>query len=110
MELDGIDTCIVCGAIIPEGRNICKHCEEHTGYNTSMDTIQRLHIELTTMSDANEFVSITSRLPGKITVIDGQNLRVNAKSIMGMLYALEFEDLWCESDHDIYKEIQKFVI
>lgn len=110
MELDGIDTCIICGAVIPEGRHICKYCEEHAGYNTPKNVIHRLHIELTTMSDANEFVSITSHLPGKITVVDGQNLRVNAKSIMGMLYALEFDDLWCESENDIYTEIKKFVI
>ena len=71
MELDGIDTCIVCGAVIPEGRNICKNCEEHAGYSAPMITTHRLHIELTTMSDANEFVSITSHLPGKITVVDG---------------------------------------
>ena len=72
--------------------------------------MQKLKIEIDTMSDANEFVAITSKLPGKIVVVDNNGLAVNAKSILGMLYAMEFEELWCESENDIYYNIEKFVI
>ena len=59
-------------------------------------------IRLDTMHDAAKFVNVTSQLDGQIIVSDQKGLRVNAKSLMGMLYALEFEELWCESENDIY--------
>lgn len=62
------------------------------------------------MTDVTEFVSITSKLSGAIVVVDNKGMRVNAKSILGMLYAMEFEELWVESDEDIYNAISKFVI
>ena len=70
----------------------------------------RVQINLDTMTDANNFVAITSRLPGKIVVIDNKGMCVNAKSILGMLYALEFEELWCESEFDIFEDIEKYVV
>jgi hypothetical protein len=29
---------------------------------------------------------------------------------MGMLYAMEFEELWLESENDIYMKVQDFVV
>ena len=72
--------------------------------------MHKLQIELDTMTDVTEFVSITSKLSGAIVVVDNKGMRVNAKSILGMLYAMEFEELWVESDEDIYNAISKFVI
>ena len=68
---------------------------------------EKIHID--TMTDATEFVSITTKLPGQIVVVDNKGMRVNAKSILGMLYAMEFEELWVESDEDIYMHIVRFV-
>jgi hypothetical protein len=67
-------------------------------------------IRLDTSNDAALFSNICLLLPGHITVTDNKGLRINAKSILGMLYALEFEELWCESDFDIYSHIEKFII
>ena len=61
------------------------------------------------MHDATEFAKIASQTTGNVHVIDGAGMRVNAKSVLGMLYALEFNELWCESEFDIYTYIQKFV-
>ena len=72
--------------------------------------MHRVKIELTTMSDVVAFVEKVKRINGAVTVIDGTGLRVNAKSLLGMVYALEFTSLWCESDEDIYTEIQQFAI
>lgn len=72
--------------------------------------MHKLHIELDTMEDVTDFVSITSKLPGAIVVIDGSGMRINAKSILGVLYAMEFDELWVESEEDIYTSIQKYVI
>lgn len=69
----------------------------------------RLRIRLDTASDAITLASIASTLEGKITITDGAGLTINAKSIMGALYSLEFENLWLESDRDIYHHISNFV-
>lgn len=67
-------------------------------------------IRLDTMHDAAAFVKVTEKLEGKIVVSDADGMRVNAKSLMGMLYALEFDELWCESERDIYSHIEKFIV
>jgi len=73
--------------------------------------MKKYKIVLDTVSDVNKFVSIAnSFLNSTITVTDNNGLRVNAKSLMGMLYALEFEELWCESDTEIYEKIKDYVI
>ncbi len=66
-------------------------------------------IALETVKDVSDFVAITSKLQGRITVTDNDGHTVNAKSLLGMVYAMEFDELWVESDHDIYFEIRNFV-
>lgn len=70
----------------------------------------KVKIRLDTGADAIKFSNIASKLPGNIYVLDNAGLRVNAKSVLGMLYTLEFSELWCESDHDIYSHILDFVV
>lgn len=68
-------------------------------------------IVLDTVSDVTNFVkNVTTEKEANVTVTDNCGLRVNAKSLMGMLYALEFEELWCESDAEIYEKIKDYVI
>lgn len=67
-------------------------------------------IRLDTLSNAKEFVEIASKLPGQIVIRDNTGMRVNAKSLLGMLYAMEFEELYCESENDIYSHIEKFIV
>lgn len=67
-------------------------------------------IRLDTTNDAIQFSNLCLALPGQITITDNNGLRINAKSILGMLYALEFEELWCESENDIYTHIDQFII
>ena len=73
--------------------------------------MKKYKIVLDTVTAVNKFVGIANSIPNAvITVTDNNGLRVSAKSIMGMLYALEFEELWCESDEEIYEKIKEFVI
>lgn len=60
--------------------------------------------------DLIEFVSITLKLPGRIVVVDGEQMCVNARSILGLMYAMTFSELWCESEEDIYYAISKFIV
>ena len=67
-------------------------------------------ISLDTMSDVREFVKIVQDYDKhNIFITDGNQMRVNAKSIIGVLYSMEFDNIWIESDIDIYSKISKFV-
>lgn len=70
----------------------------------------KVKIRLDTYQDAKSFNAIASRLKGNIYITDNQGLKVSAKSLLGSLYALEFDELWCESDEDIYRNIQDFIV
>lgn len=70
----------------------------------------KVKIRLDTYQDAKNFNAIASRLNGNIYITDNQGLKVSAKSLLGSLYALEFDELWCESDEDIYRNIQDFIV
>ena len=67
-------------------------------------------IRLDTLSDVNEFVKITSQLEGRIILTDGNHFTVNARSTLGALYSLEWDNLYVESEFCIYTAIEKFVI
>ena len=69
----------------------------------------RVKINLDTTNDAIGLSRIAEKLEGNITITDGNGLKVNAKSVMGALYSLEFSELWLESDHDIYHHIVNFI-
>ena len=68
----------------------------------------RTKIELVGMSDINKFVAITTKLPGVIKLTDGENYSVNAKSLLGALASMEWDELYCESEIDIYTHIAEF--
>lgn len=70
----------------------------------------RLRIRLDTVSDASAFATIASGVDGRVVITDGNGLCVNGKSVLGALHALEFSELWCESDKEIYGLIRDFVV
>lgn len=68
-------------------------------------------IALETATDVANFVAITTSITNAIiTVTDNTGMKVNGKSLLGMLYALEFNELWCDSSIEIYDRIKDFVI
>lgn len=68
-------------------------------------------IYIDTQSDALCIVNIASKYPNnEITIEDENGFRVNAKSMLGVLYSMEFNNLWLVSDIDIYSEIERFII
>ena len=70
----------------------------------------KAQIELETQTDVMNFVKIVTEIEEDVTVTDGDGLRVNGKSLMGMLYALEFNELWCECQVDIYQKIKNYIV
>ena len=70
----------------------------------------RAKIRLDTMKDINQFVAVCAKVPVPVHITDGAGLKVSAKSILGVLYSMEFADIWCECDEDIYQLIARFTI
>lgn len=70
----------------------------------------RARIHLETATDAAEFSTLVSGVKGAAVIRDSIGHCVNAKSVLGALYALEFDELWFESDEDLYTLLNKFIV
>ena len=70
----------------------------------------KVRIALETMSDVSEFVNIATKVPQPVNLTSG-DLKVSAKSLLGAIYSkMEWAEIWCECEVDIYTKIAKFVI
>jgi hypothetical protein len=67
-------------------------------------------IRLDTMKDINQFVCICSKVSEPVHITNGVGLKVSAKSILGVMYSMEFDELWCETEADLYYELDRFII
>lgn len=70
----------------------------------------RYRIRLDTQQDLIDFVNIASMIEGSVMVVDGEGQCVSGRSVLGMMYAMTFSEIWCESDIDIYNSINRFVV
>lgn len=70
----------------------------------------RVKIRLDTLKDAQRFAEITESCEGWVHITDANGMCVNGKSILGALHAMEFTDIWVESEKEIYGRIKDFVI
>lgn len=61
----------------------------------------RTKIRLDTMSDVNKFISAMSNLNEKVWLEDGEGCRVSATSLLGAIYSLEWDNIYCYSEKDI---------
>jgi hypothetical protein len=69
----------------------------------------KVKVELDTMSDVTEFVSIVSTVSAPVHLVS-DHFCVSGKSLLGALYTMEWSEVWCECDIDIYSKIAKFVV
>ena len=66
-------------------------------------------VNLDTMSKINAFVGICSRLDCKVDLIDGNGYRVSAKSLVGALATMDWNQVFIECEKDIYAYVQEFL-
>lgn len=71
----------------------------------------RIRIYLEKHSDACRLAEIASGLPENehIRIMDGNGLVANARSVLGALSAMEFNELWLESEKDYYIQFKDFI-
>jgi hypothetical protein len=70
----------------------------------------KVQLRLDTISDVQNFTKICETIQTPIYIKDNANHCVSGKSMMGMLYSLEWKEIWCECETDIYSKIKDFVI
>lgn len=70
----------------------------------------RFKIRLDTEKDVLRFVNIATTQTQKIVVRDSTGLCVSAKSMIGMLYAMTFDELWCETENNCEFLFRDFIV
>lgn len=111
-----VNTCVVCGEVIPEGRMICPHCE-NKDYNSEVkggdeDMIETM-IELKTFQDVNDFAKLASKCADDVLVYNGRYI-VSGKSILG-LYSLDLSkrmkvEFYGEIPDEVKAEMKKYIV
>ena len=68
----------------------------------------RVRLDLITTGDVTEFVRICNTIPYRIDLCNDDNHHVSGKSLLGALYSLEWSEIYCTCEQDVYSKIQKF--
>ena len=63
----------------------------------------RVRINLDTMTKINQFVADIFLTDAK------RNFIVSAKSMLGAVYSMEWDEVWCEADEDVYRIVGKYM-
>lgn len=66
-------------------------------------------LELNTMKEIKEFVEIATMLDTELMLTDNNDYTVSAKSLMGAIYALEWNELYLMSEKDVYDSFESFI-
>ena len=80
------------------------HSKKSTPY-----TALKVRVKLDTITEIANFVVIANTIPSNVYLTNGADLKVDAKSFLGVAYTREFAELWCECEEDIYTKIEQFV-
>lgn len=70
----------------------------------------KVKVRLDTVTDIANFVLIASQVKSNVYLTNDKGLKIDSKSFLGVCYAQEFDELWCECDEDIYAKIQDFIV
>ncbi len=75
-----------------------------------MNNTHRIKVVVDTQTQMAEFVNIATKIKEEVNLEDNHGHRVNAKSLLGCLYSLEFDEIFVTSDYDqLSNDFQKFL-
>lgn len=68
-------------------------------------------IQLITMSDVQRFVFLAEKTGLNLKLCDnGKNYMVNASSLLGVRYSLEWDSLYLVSEEDVYNTFKDYIL
>ena len=70
----------------------------------------RQRVRLDTMSDIQKFVEVASRVEDKVFLEDNTGFKVSAKSLLGALLSMEWNEVYVHCDKDISARILPWII
>lgn len=70
----------------------------------------KVKVRIDTLSDIRRFVNAVSGVGYDVYLTDGNNLTVNAKSILGAVYTMEWSNVYCTCENDIWRHIEPFIM
>lgn len=70
----------------------------------------RAKINIDTLSKIYSFVGICSNVNSKVNLIDGSGYMVSAKSLIGAIATMDWNEVFVECEEDIYSKIKDFVV
>ena len=70
----------------------------------------KVKVRLDTMKEINQFVNACAKVGEPVYITDGAGLKVSAKSVLGVMYSMEFDTIWCECENNIYHVIEPFMV
>lgn len=78
--------------------------------NVENASMYRYKIELVTLKDVAAFVDVVIKHRCDVYLTDGNKLCVSAKSLLGAMASVEWNNLYCESEEDIYTIIKDYCV
>ena len=70
----------------------------------------RQRVRLDTMTDINKFIEVVSRIDDKVFLEDNTGFKVSAKSLLGALVSMEWEEVYCHCEKDISGMILPWIL
>ena len=70
----------------------------------------RTKICLDTMSDVNKFVAAMSKVNERVWLEDDEGNRVSAKSLLGAIYSMEWDRVYCYCEKDISSHLMPWAV
>lgn len=70
----------------------------------------RVRVRLDTMGDIQSFVAAATAVPERVSLEDNHGNRVCAKSLLGAIYTMEWDEIYCYCDRDISGHLAKWII
>ena len=73
--------------------------------------MEKYKVELVTLTDVKNFTEIASNQSEDIQIqlTDG-NYLINARSILGVMYALEWNNLWLIASEPVYDAFKNYIV
>ncbi len=71
--------------------------------------MHQYEISLSTGKDATEFVSSIRQVSEPVRLSDGNRFEANGKSLLGVIWALTWDIVFCRCESDISEQIDKFI-
>ena len=69
----------------------------------------RAKVRLDTQTEIARFVDLVASVSVPVVLTSGAYC-VSGKSLLGAIYTLEWDELWCECEQDIYHLIRDFIV